>query len=1437
MRLNLTICGPGNEREHVILTADPETPIDEVTRALSDGRARALYVRGAPVAGSGSLASSGIRDGDMVSVGAPRKGTPNGAGYQLAVVGGRLSGRSWALSPGSTTVGRTDASNVRIDDPAMSRQHFRLTLHEGCTVEDLGSRNGTFVDGRPARGAVPVGPGNVIEAGASILQIRPLASGDADVSKDEPGVLAFNRPARIRPAARDTKVEVPARAAEREPHPFPWAQVLAPIAFAMVAAVAFRRPEAMLFALMSPVLAISSALTNRRRDEARAKKEADRFAADLSDAEVRITEATSREVADLRYQFPDPVTLHAVATGPGRRLWERRAEDVDALLLRVGVADRPASIVVTSKGHDRPPPPTVLPAVPVAVDLGQAGVLGIAGANSNVRSLARWLVAQLAVLRSPRDLQVVLLAGADSSPDWEWLRWLPHVRTDDTTGPIALVGTDRVTREERVKELLRLLDVRAVAAKERHSSVFTPTVVVVFDGVRALRSVAGVARILRDGPQFGILTIGLDSDVNRLAEEGRAQVALDADHPTVGSLDVDGADPVAAILIDHVGADWAEGVARGLCPVRDVGGDEGDAVVPSFVRFVDLAGIDLNRVDDVEQRWSRPEPTTRALVGMSMDGPFSIDLKRDGPHALVAGTTGSGKSEFLQTLVVSLATANRPSAINFVLVDYKGASAFADCERLPHTVGMVTNLDGHLTERALASLDAELERREHVLKDLGAPDVDTAWERDPARAGTVGLARLVLVIDEFKELVQELPDFVSGLIRIARVGRSLGVHLVLATQRPTGVVSPEMRANTGLRVALRMEDKADSAEVLEAPHAADISRSTPGRGYVRTGGQAALVEFQSARVAGRRKGVTTGLPPPEVHRVPWKRVGYPLPVAARPPEPKGSATDLHSLVTLIADAAARLQIAESPSPWLPPLPSTFSLPPAPIDGKPGPTGPPPVTFGIEDLPSQQVQRPALFDVVHGGHLLVAGSSRSGRSTALRTLAASLAQAISPSDLHLYGLDFGNGALLPLADLPHCGAVVTRSESDRVERLLARLTDEATSRQELLARSGFGDIGEQREAVPAEARLPYMVVLVDRWEGFNSQFGPETGSELPGAVVRLVREGIGVGLRFVVAGDRSLLIDRLASQVEDKLVLRLSDRNDYRMVNINPRNIPEEVPPGRAFRGESGSEVQFALLGQDPSAQSQAAALRTVARAAAKRWPEKRRTNRPFRVDVMPSSIEFEEASKLAEPVRPKSPLWAMVGVGGDDLTTFGVDLAVSGAFVIGGPSRTGRSTALLCMARSLLAGGTTLIVLCPRPSPLQTLHGRPGVTVFSGAQAPGSVAADLGQIAGPLAVLVDDAEALARSETDEELKAYLRSAPPGQVAAVVAGQLEDMKMELRGVIGEAKKAKTGLLLSPPSTLDGDLVGLRLSRNQVGRMPPGRGLLALHGEAVVVQVPT
>ena len=626
--------------------------------------------------------------------------------------------------------------------------------------------------------------------------------------------------------------------------------------------------------------------------------------------------------------------------------------------------------------------------MPVTVDLKAAGVLGVAGADGSARALGSLVGGPAGRLAHAPDARALPpgVAG-EAAADWDWVRWLPHARSRSARARRRYGSA--TTRPPASNASRSSWPCSKPARRRAENASWTPAVVVVLDGVRALRAQPGVPRLLRDGPARGIYAIGLDHDPSRLAEEGRAEVAFEPDGLTA-TVRVDGQRPGrerAGAIRSAPALGRAGGPPAGpRAGCRRRGGRGGDPVLGSLRRPGRRRSREPGGVVD---RWRAGGRTTRAPVGVSIDGTFFLDLERDGPHALVAGTTGSGKSEFLQTLVASLALANRPDAIHFVLVDYKGASAFADCAELPHTVGLVTNLDGRETQRALASLDAELRRREACLHQLRAADVNSGLgARSRSRPAAMGLARLVLVIDEFAELVHELPDFVTGLIRIARVGRSLGVHLILATQRPAGVVTGEMRANTGLRVALRMEDSGDSLEVLESSDGGrDLARhSGPGlRPHRRRrpdrrlpggsgGGTEKGGECRSAPSAGLARARGRGWATRSAFRVGNGRTDRAGPPTSTP------------WSTLMAKAAEEAGIPPGRSPWLEPLPGVVGLDQLPprtrIRSRAGrpclrPRGPPGRAVAA-GCPSSTWS--------DGAHLAVAGAARSGRSTLLRTLA-------------------------------------------------------------------------------------------------------------------------------------------------------------------------------------------------------------------------------------------------------------------------------------------------------------------------------------------------------------------------------------------------------------------------------------------------------------------
>lgn len=1436
MRISLTAVSGGRTAD-VLVDSEPDATVGALSDQLAGCLgipATTLFLGGSELPADTPVAEAALLDGSVVGVGGPVE-TPAVAtsrGWQLHVVAGPDAGTILALPVGDHELGRSAA--VTFTDPMMSRRHALLTVTgEGATVTDLESRNGTWLDGQrlPQHEATPLEPGAMLGIGDSIMTIRVARTGDAATEAAEPGWLSFLRPPRMLPYEQPVTIRIPEAPTEPHKRRFPLATILAPLALGIVMAVARQSPGYLLFSVASPMMMLTNMLADRKSGAKDYKKAVADYTVALATAQQRLSDAVLEEQSRRRVQLPDAADTILTAGLPGRRLWERRRIDRDALVLRVGVADLPTTVRIerSRRADDLPDGAPLLHAVPVPLPLQEAGVVGVCGPEETVQGILRWLVLQLAAYHAPRDLAFTLLTSR-TSEHWSWIKWLPHIRSRELESYFAAIGNDPETVAARVADLSALLKARQDIAKQsRLDGDHFPAHVLVVDGARALRATPGLASILQDGPAVGIYAICADVEERLLPETCTATLSVSPQDAAHVELKRSGLAPLPEILVESVTPAWALSVARSMAPLRDVAAEEDEVVLPDSSRLLDVLSLEPPTADAIRARWQLEGRTTTMTLGVGLDGPFALDLRRDGPHALIAGTTGSGKSELLQTMIASLAVANRPDAMNFVLVDYKGGSAFKDCNFLPHTVGMVTDLDNHLVERALTSLSAELKYREHFLADAGVKDIEDYIALQAKDASRPSLPRLVIVIDEFASMARELPDFVTGLVNIAQRGRSLGIHLILATQRPSGVVSPEIRANTNLRISLRVTDAADSSDVLESADAARIPKSAPGRGFARLGA-GALVPFQAGRVGGRRPGAAnTHVPPPFVAPVVWTQLGYLSPAAVKAmAHDDVEITDLSVLVDVIRTAAEQDGVPAQRSPWLDALPERLLLSDlgAPASLRLG--------YGLVDIPADQQRATAIFDPARDGHLMVIGSARSGRSQLLRALAGSLARGTSTRDAHLYAIDCGNGALLPLQELPMCGAVVTRTQSERAGRLLTRLAQEMERRQQLLAAGGFADLTEQRAR--SEEPLPHLLLLIDRWEGFTSTLGEMDNGRLTDIVMAVLREGASVGVHAVITGDRSLMSGRMSSLTDNKLALKLADKGDYGLVGLNPRQLPDSVNPGRGFVASTGLEVQIALLDEDDSGQAQAAAISELAKTAQARDADVARQQRPFRVDVLPAAVTFEVAWDLL-PAEPTGP-FALAGVGGDELESLGTSFAGGRCFVVAGPARSGKSTSLTGMARSLTMTGCEVVIIAPRPSPLHQLEGQPGILRCfreAGVSAE-ALSSELDAAAGrPLAIVIDDAELLKDAPTADLMKEIVKGGHGDRVFVVFGGNAESICTGLSGWQVEAKKSRQGLLLSPQGISDGDLIGVRLPRSVIGQpVQPGKGLLHL-GDSGLVSV--
>jgi DNA segregation ATPase FtsK/SpoIIIE, S-DNA-T family len=597
-----------------------------------------------------------------------------------------------------------------------------------------------------------------------------------------------------------------------------------------------------------------------------------------------------------------------------------------------------------------------------------------------------------------------------------------------------------------------------------------------------------------------------------------------------------------------------------------------------------------------------------------------------------------------------------------------------------------------------------------------------------------------------------------------------------------------------------VRDPADSEEVIDARDAATLSADSPGRAYARSGANP-LVHFQSARVGGRVDSPRTTAFALEPLRT--EMLGDPVPTGDA--ASGHDATDLSQLVAHSTEAARMIGVRVPHRPWLPPLPDLVLL-----DDLAGPAVGWHVPYAAVDRPDEQRQSTVTWDLANDTHLAIAGTLRSGRSSALRTLAASVARTLRPSDVHLHAIDGGSGGLQVLTCLPHTGVVASKDDPARGVRLLERLVEEIRRRRSVLGTHGFGSLVEQHAHTSPADRLPYLVLLVDSWEGVAAQWEAIDQGRPVDLLHELLREGPAVGLKAVVTGDRSLLLSRLMTHIPDRVILRLADPTDLMVAGVAASTVPTHQPAGRGLRPSDGAELQLAVVDRDATGPGQIAALRALAARLPQPTSDGSGSTSLLRLERLPHAVRMADLAPLRGPALDGAVL---IGLGGDHAGP--VTLALrGGAAVVAGPRRSGRSTALRTIAGELVRAGRRFAVVEAQEAPW--------------------VAANLAEWPDS-SILIDDVERFADTEMEDVLLRWFKDPRRSSGSLVVAGTTSSLATTFRGLSVVARGSGQGILLNPTSYSDGDLLGVRLSAVPAGPGVPGRGLLVSDGSVTPIQV--
>ena len=1228
---------------------------------------------------------------------------------------------------------------------------------------------------------------------------------------DVEGRLLVRRPPRRVTPEPSGAVQLPVRRTVRAARRFPLGSMLIPLLLGAALVAVTRRWEVALFAVFSPVMVGWNYVEERRARRDEIAEHGATYEQSVEDASARIRSVAADWAAWRHRHFPPPSELTDEILRLGTRLWERQPGDPDFLGLRLGLATQVAPVDLkrdewrqgSTDEHDFSADPVVGP-VPAVTSLEVHGSLAVLGDEHARTGTVAWLVAQLCGLHSPADLLVAgVLAPSSVAESFEWL---PHLATGFL--PVPALARDRASAAALLEAVAALGRTRREQAGGRNATPSRPWLAVVVDG-----RVDVDAALLNEVLSFrdvGIVTLWFGEDTRAVPTTVPVLLQLDGAGARLRGLR-DGTD--LQLTPERLGEAQSLDVSAALAALRDAGDARRVSSVPDQVALEDLVP-ELISPTAMRRRWQSASPETLlARLGATAEGPLDLDLGPSGSHVLVGGTTGSGKSELLQSLVASLAAAYPPDRVAFLLVDYKGGAAFKDAMHFPHCVGVVTDLDEHLTRRVLRALDAEIRRREHTLAGAGVRDVAELRRVRP----DVRLEELVIVVDEFAALAKEIPEFVEGVVDLAARGRSLGLRLVLATQRPAGVISERIRANVGVRIALRVNDEADSLDVIDDRVAAHVSRRLPGRGYQRIHRE--LVEFQSAYVGGPAR--TAADAPIAVVEL---EGGEPRPT--RRTTAASRSTTLEALV----DAAAkvvRLGGWESPHvPWLPALPTVLTVDEV-QDGET--TEPGAVTLGLADLPERQAQRRVVFDLERQRNLMVFGTSRSGKTTTLRTIAAGLVETHAPDQLQLYCLDFAGHGLHVFEPAPHCLGVVGPDDLGRVSRVLRRLAATVDERKRALAASGSPSFAQLRDE--AGRPVPRVVVLVDGYAGVVSSLERPEGGRLLDLVEQLIREGAGVGVHVLLTADRRASVpNAVSSVVTTRLVLRLAERDEYAILGVDSALAAgARLGPGRGFV-QGTTEVQVAVRASADPAAEQEALARLVADLGA-------RHTRAFRpVAPMPARVDV-----LDLPSAPHT--WVLpVGVGEREVDVVATDLR-DGHLLVAGPARSGRTSALLLLADRAATAPDPARCVFVAARRASSYPGGPGdshdvVDVHDPAAVEAALA-DLRRMQAegrPVLCLCDDVDAFP-DPVSAAFEALARASRDTALRFVVA---TDNRAGLRaygGLVPEVRKSKAALLLSPEIDLDGDLVGVRLRPPLDSVHAPGRAVLVTNGTSELVQVAT
>lgn len=1219
--------------------------------------------------------------------------------------------------------GREDDNDIVIKYPFISGHHFLLKCESGnVRVEDLDSLNGIYLNGHKVKIA-KMKNGDTLttycftmklingelhfEGIGDKLTIKDVSGhGFANLTQHVEGQISqliYRRSPRMQEELPNEDVvlaNAPSKGQKYEKGRGIFSSLIgssAMIGASMLTGVA---SPALLAAraasLVSPITSVAtSSGANKKRKKTAEQYEIlrrEKYGAYIDDQKARIESVAQIQRNILSQENPSPREWIDVVYNLKRNLWERIPTDRDFLDVRIGMGYEDLCVSVKSRNDTNGfqmesdevrelseqiiEETRIVDNVPARISLKKNSSIGVIGNRRKVVQLVKNMMISLTASHCYEEVRIVGIFDKDEQHIWEPAKWLPHIW--DENQQFRNLSFDKQNAHiicDRISEILKQRKRNLRENTGNQSLGQTPHYILFFGSKEMVEQEDIMRELFGNSEELGITSVFLFNEVYMLPNDCKMIVDVN-DGPSAYERNV--INKKFIFTMDVVITDEEfDSYTRRMSAI-ELEGFATKAGIPDSVSF--LQGYGVKKVEELNvlSRWNSSDSCKKlaAPIGiMAGNKIFSLDIheKAHGPHGLVAGTTGSGKSELLQTWVLSMCVTYHPHDVSFVLIDYKGGGMANLLEPLPHVVGKITNIGSNIT-RSLISLQSEIKRRQAIFEQYNVNHIDKYQQLYKSGMTDTPLPHLIIVTDEFAELKKEEPDFMSGLISASRVGRSLGIHLVLATQKPGGVVDDQIQSNSRFRLCMKVQDVNDSREMLKRPDAAKIIQA--GRTYIRVGEDEIFELFQAFwsgapyEVEEDDKDVENQVRIVELN-------GQRIQTVESRRKAKSSCDELTAIVQYICRICEDEQIVKLSGPWMPELPEIIALSEVVKDGFDGQEWHRQrewlrIPIGKYDSPQTQTQGTQYIDFSEEGHYGIYGAPGAGKTTLLKTIVLSLGLMYSPKDVNIYILDCGGWSLNVFASMPHVGGVILDGEEEKFAKFEKLIMEEVESRKLAFFRHAVSSLAAYRESVSSD--LPAIVIAIDN---MVSVF--ELYPDYENVLAQIAREGATYGIYLVYTANSGLGIRyRVMQNIKGAIALELTDKADY--ANLVGRLNGMILPgiQGRAFiKGNPPLEFQSALYSNPNSEHKMTMELQNTLNRMKMVW----KGQRPKQIPVMPDYITEEYLiSNYKE--RTKLP----VGINCEDVTTRYVDLTENYNFLITGTIQSGKSRMLKKMGELICMG-------------------------------------------------------------------------------------------------------------------------------------------------------